>query len=203
MPSGGTSRGSAVSVGTFFDRPQLDAFLREFSERLARFADRLGDRFSSDRRALYERLIASAPRLHERYQTHRDLTIVHGDAHVWNLLYPRDPSSADVRLIDWSAWRLDTATDDLAYMMALHWYPERRRRLEPSLLDHYHAALVAHGVTGYDRRALANDYRASVLWQLTTPVWQADHKLPASIWWSHLERILLAVDDLGCRELLG
>jgi hypothetical protein len=23
------------------------------------------------------------------------------------------------------------------------------------------------------------------------------------IWWSHLERIHLAVDDLGCRELLG
>ena len=145
----------------------------------------------------------AAPRLLDRYRTHRDLSVVNGDAHVWNVLYPREASSADVRLIDWGGWRVDTATDDLAYMMALHWYPERRRRLERPLLDRYHTALAAHGVTGYDRRALAEDYRASVLWQLTTPVWQAEHNIPASIWWSHLERILLAVDDLNCRELLG
>jgi hypothetical protein len=26
--------------------------------------------------------------------------------------------------------------------------------------------------------------------------------LPPLIWWSHLERIMLAVDDVGCRDLL-
>jgi hypothetical protein len=26
--------------------------------------------------------------------------------------------------------------------------------------------------------------------------------IPAVIWWNNLERILLAVDDLGCRDLL-
>src|SRR5262249_51134918 len=126
-----------------------------------------------------------------------------GDAHVWNLLYPRDASSLNIRLIDWSGWRIDTATDDLAYMMALHWYPERRRRLERPLLDRYHDGLVAHGVRGYNREALTEDYRLSALWQILTPVWQAAHKLPAVIWWGHLERSMLAVDDLGCRELLG
>jgi len=146
--------------------------------------------------------VAASPRLLARYRTHRDVTIVNGDSHVWNVLYPREPSSSDIRLIDWSGWRIDTATDDLAYMMAVHWYPERRRRLEQPLLDLYHAALVSHGVQGYDRRALAEDYRASVLWQLAIPLWQADHNLPPVIWWSHLERICLAVDDLGCRDLL-
>jgi len=191
-----------ASIGTWLDDGQLEASLREIPGQLARVADRLGDRFSSERRRLYERFIASAPRLLARYRTHRDLTVVSGDAHVWNLLYPREPDRRDIRLIDWSGWRIDTATDDLAYMMALHWYPERRRRLEQPLLDRYHAALVAHGVSGYDRAALAEDYRLSVLWQLTTPIWQADHHLPPLIWWSHLERIFLAIDDLGCRDLL-
>ena len=36
-----------------------------------------------------------------------------------------------------------------------------------------------------------------------TPVWQASVDLPPVIWWSHLERITLAVDDLGSRELLA
>jgi hypothetical protein len=70
------------------------------------------------------------------------------------------------------------------------------------LLDRYHETLLAHGVEGYDRRALADDYRFSVLLRITTPVWQAASNIPPVIWWSHLERIFLAVDDLDCRELL-
>ena len=27
--------------------------------------------------------------------------------------------------------------------------------------------------------------------------------IPAVIWWNNLERALLAVDDLGCRDLLS
>jgi aminoglycoside phosphotransferase (APT) family kinase protein len=55
----------------------------------------------------------------------------HGDAHVWNSLHSPD---GDVRVVDWDDWRLAAPTDDLAYMMALHWYPERRHRLEDALL---------------------------------------------------------------------
>jgi hypothetical protein len=84
----------------------------------------------------------------------------------------RDGRSDDVRLFDWDSWRIDTATDDLAYMMAMHWYPDRRRRLERLLLDRYHDALIAHGIAGYDRRALDEDYRLSTLWLLMRPVWQ-------------------------------
>jgi hypothetical protein len=87
-------------------------------------------------------------------------------------------------------------------MMAMRWYPDLRRRMERPLLDRYHAALVAGGVRGYDRRALDDDYRLSVLWHITTPVWQATNDIPPVIWWNNLERILLAVDDLSCRDLL-
>ena len=42
-----------------------------------------------------------------------------------------------------------------------------------------------------------------MLWQIMTPMWQANHGLPPWIWWNHLERIMRAVDDLDCLELLG
>jgi hypothetical protein len=87
-------------------------------------------------------------------------------------------------------------------MMAMHWYPDRRQRLERRLLDRYHAALLSYGIRGYDRRALYDDYRSSVLFLLMLPVWQEAFNIPAVIWWNNLERILLAVDDLGCRDLL-
>ena len=54
-----------------------------------------------------------------------------------------------------------------------------------------------------DRRALDDDYRLSVLWQTATPVWQAANDIPTWIWWPHVERIFMAVDDLGCRDLLA
>ena len=88
-------------------------------------------------------------------------------------------------------------------LMAVHWYPDRRRQIEQPLLDRYHAELVVHGVKGYDRRALADDYRLSALWQTATPVFQAAANIPTMIWWNNFERIFMAVEDLACRELLA
>ena len=169
--------------------------------KIAEFEERLGDRLPRERRDLYALLLDRAPRLVKRTDSRRAVTIVHGDAHVWNCFLPRDGGS-DVRLFDWDSWRLGVAAEDLAYMMAVHWYPDRRRAMERPLLDFYHAELEAHGVRGYDRRALDDDYRLSALWCITTPVWQAGANIPPVIWWNNLERIHLAVEDLGARDLL-
>ena len=87
--------------------------------------------------------------------------------------------------------------------MAMHWYPDRRRRMEKALLDRYHATLLAQGVSGYDRPTLDEDYRWSVLWQITRPIWQEAFNVPARVWWNDLERAFLAIDDLNCRDLLA
>lgn len=190
-----------VSVGTWLAADAANQYVHRSASQFESFTDRLGDRLPRERRDLYARFLEAAPSLLARYHARRNMTLVHGDAHVWNVFLPRDGGD-DVRFFDWDAWSIGVASADLVYMMALHWYPERRRRIERALLDHYHAALLAHGVCGYDRRALKDDYRLSVLWQMMTPVRQAAAGLPPLIWWSHLERIMLAVDDLGCRDLL-
>ncbi len=156
---------------------------------------------SPERRALYQRLLAAAPRLFSDAGAVPNVTIVQGDSHVWNCFLPRDRGD-DVKLFDWDGWRVGTGATDLAQMMTLHWYPDRRRRLERSLLDRYHAVLLAHGVAGYSREALAADYRQSTLRLLMWPIWQAVNDVPAVIWWNNLERLLLAVKDLGCAALL-
>jgi Ecdysteroid kinase-like family len=192
-----------VSVASWLDADALDRNRQKFSEHFARFADLYGDRLPAERRELYARLLDAAPRLRQRYLSHRNVTIVHGDAHFWNFLLRRDDQGDDTRFFDWDGWRIDVGSSDLAYMMAMHWYPDRRQSYERLLLDRYHGALLAHGVKGYERRALADDYRLSVLLRVMTPVWQWAVGIPPLIWWNNLERIFLAVDDLGCRELLG
>jgi hypothetical protein len=192
-----------TSIGKWLDAEAMDRQMQLVASDFKRFADRVGDLLSRERRRLYEQLLGSAPRLLQRYHSHRNFTITQGDAHFWNTFLPHDHGSDDTRLFDWDSWRLEVASRDLAYMIALHWYPDRRQAMETSLLDEYHEMLVAHGVQGYDRHALEADYRLSVLWQITTPVWQAVNNIPAVIWWNGLERIMLAVDDLDCRSLLS
>jgi hypothetical protein len=167
------------------------------------FADALGEGLSPERRALYEKLFAEAPRLVQRIRAWRHVTVTQGDAHVWNCFLPKDAGTETPRLFDWDGWQVAVGTEDLAYMIAMHWYPDLRRRTERPLLDAFHDELLACGVKGYDRRALQDDYRLSVLWQTTRPIWMRSVGIAPGIWWNNLERIHLAVDDLDCRELLG
>lgn len=82
----------------------------------------------------------------------------------------------------------------------MHWYPEQRHYADAPLLDAYHDELLMQGVTGYERRDLQADYRLSVLWETTRPIWFSHSGFPAAVWWGNIERIHLAVDGLGSRE---
>jgi hypothetical protein len=168
------------------------------------FVDFLGDRLSSDRRRLYEQVLSSwpFPGVLERVADRRGLTLVHGDPHVWNFMYPRDPAHDRARIIDWHEWSIGLGTDDLAETIALWWYPERRARLEMHLLRRYHERLVEHGVQAYGWERCRDDYRLSVIKSLLSPVWMHAQGRTPAFWWPILERVVLAFQDLGCVELL-
>jgi thiamine kinase-like enzyme len=189
------------SIGGWGDAKAVDDFLQRLERKVAEFEEWLGDRLAPRRKDLYRSLLDRARCLMKRTDSRHGVTIVHGDAHVWNCFLPRDGGS-DVRLFDWDSWRLGVAAEDLAYMMVVHWYPDRRRSMERPLLDLYHKQLQSNGVSDYDRRALDDDYRLSALWAIVTPVFQASANIPPLIWWNNFERIHLAVEDLECRELL-
>jgi hypothetical protein len=173
------------------------------------WVDYLGDRLSVERRRIYEQVLASLPGLLEQRLAHGEtLTIVHDDAHVWNFLLPHDPTRDRVYLVDWEQWGVSAGPHDVAYMLTLFWYPERRARMERDLVRRYHDRLVEHGVTGYDWDACWYDYRLFAARHLLVPLW-------AWTWaqrlgrrwgfhrWMQLEKALLAFEDLGCAEILG
>lgn len=189
-------------IGVLASAEDSAARKEDFAGHYDRFADLLGDRLSEERRLLYRRLIDQWPRLSQRYHARRHLSVTHGDAHVWNFLLPRPGVRDSIRVFDCDLWSVNVPTGDLAYMMAMHWYPHGRQAMERALLNHYHDTLTACGVTGYSRGALDQDYRWAVLWLITKPVWQWALNIPPVIWWNNLERVMMAVDDLGCEELL-
>jgi hypothetical protein len=168
------------------------------------FVDLLGDRLSAERRGLYERILAvwPLPPYAVRLAAGQAVTLVHGDTHYWNFLTPSDPTVDSVRIIDWAVWHIGVGPSDLAYLIALSWFPERRARMEQALMRRYHDRLAERGVRGYDWEQCWLDYRTAMIYHLLWPIFWYRY-LPASIWWNALEKGMLAFADLGCEELLG
>ena len=201
----------------FWSHPQLGAEIGELTTEagfaslvemlrghLDSFIDFLGDRLTLERRASYERILDGSMQPWRRMLRPEGLTVSHGDAHCWNFLYPRDPAQEGSRalIFDWHLWHIDIPLKDLAFMIALNWYPERRARLEQPLLRRYHAALVERGVGNFSWEDCWHDYRQAVLRELFVPVWQWSSGMQPGVWWSNLEKIWMAFEDLRCAELL-
>lgn len=164
--------------------------------------EQAGDALDDDTRNGYARFVRGFPVLVEQAEQLRGKTLIHGDAHVWNWMLPRDGTEDVPKLIDWDGWHVGVGVWDLAYMMAVQWDRAVRQRFEMSSLDRYHAALSHAGVTDYSRDALQNDYRLAVLLHMRTPITRFARNMSAYVWWPQLSRIRHAVEDLHCLDLL-
>ena len=120
ITSSGIIRCSGRILARWPETSQLSA-TRSASQHFAAFVDTLGDRLSAKRRGLYEKSL-----LIPGYRPSGPKTLVHGDAHWGNFLYPYDPTAYSLYLIDWAVWHVNSGVGDLAYTIALQCYPERR-----------------------------------------------------------------------------
>lgn len=136
------------------------------NENLAAYQERLGDLKSSVGKFLNSKhldvlaKIATAypDKRRERLLAGQGITLVHRDLHPGNLLY----SPRESLIVDWQSWRVDTATDDLAYMMAFYWPQHLRHFQEKPLLQRYHETLLRQGVKNYSWDEFLYDYKASI-----------------------------------------
>jgi hypothetical protein len=197
--------GLGATVGELLDRSAVKEIVARVETELAGIADYLGDALSPHRRSIYERALGFMTEFWARRLTSTERnTLLHGDAHLWNFLHPKDVDNGRAYIIDLGTTnRIRPPTNDLAYMMALQWYPERRAIIELGLLKCYHDRLVSQGVRDYCWDDCLLDYRFSVVAHLFTPVSQwAGKRVPATVWWHNLDRIFQAYEDLHCGELM-
>lgn len=191
-------------IGELFDEAALAKLADLLREALSGFVEYLGDRLSAVRHQACEHAMTILPALWDRrLKSVEHNTLIHGDAHLWNFLHPKDAENGRAYLIDLATSnRIRPPTNDLAYMMALQWFPERRALMEEALLRHYHEALVWRGVKDYSWADCLLDYRYSIVTHLFTPVMQwHSQQVPATVWWYNFERISEAYKDFRCNEL--
>jgi aminoglycoside phosphotransferase (APT) family kinase protein len=135
---------------------------------------------SEPRRTLVTQILELIPILLKQHAAEAARqTLIHGDAHFWNFLIPKDSSASPI-LIDWQSWEIGFVAEDLSYMIGLHWYPERRARYEKQLLEAYLAELYQHDIR-YSFAELWYDYRLHLAKQLLTPIAQSQIGVPALV----------------------
>jgi hypothetical protein len=191
-------------IGDIPTRQAVAALEHDFAQVLTEFESFLGDRLLAADREVYQQLMTMLPALAselvERGIRRQNITLIHGDAHWWNVLYSRDHTAAPY-LIDWQGWRAGICTDDVVSLVGMHMYPDRRRAFGMNLIRRYHDALIARGVSGYTWTEYWNDLRLSAVCSLSLPVTQWHGGLPPRVWWQSLQRILSMCADIGCKDL--
>lgn len=172
----------------------------------AQFAEFAGDGLTPAQLRAYERVLAALPRLLQRVTQGRNLTLIHGDAHMANVMLPSahpPPIEARALIIDWQLWGISYWADDLANLMALHWDREQRRGLERDMLLHYHAQLTHRGVRDYAWADCWDDYRLAVIVRVMfMPMWFWVTGAALGEVWRSLRSAWLAYEDLACYRLL-
>ncbi len=190
-----------AAVGKLHTPESLTTMVQGIAAHLPAFIDALGDRLTAEGRRIYERVFGSPLKPWMRLTDPRALTVIHGDAHTWNFLFPRS-GAGPAFLIDWQLWHIDLGARDLAFFIALHWYPSRRHELELALTRYYYDRLLTHGLENYSFDELWLDYRRCVVRNLTIPIIFWSRGMNPEGWRHRLECALASYCDLVCDELL-
>ena len=181
---------------------ELQIRVQQVGEGYSQFVDFLGDRLSKRRKTTYELIFEKlSGLLWNRLSAAKNQTLAHGDAHYWNFLFPNDRTASHCILFDWQTWAVELGARDLAYMIALNFYPERRQSLEQTLLKFYLEELQKQEID-YAWEELQTDYRAYVIFNLLYPILWHYHQVTPIVWWPRLENGFAAYEDLACVELL-
>jgi aminoglycoside phosphotransferase (APT) family kinase protein len=165
--------------------------------------EKLGDRLTADDRETFTTAMGLVTPwlLAERDR----FALLHGDYRLDNLLF--DPDRSRVSVVDWQTLGIGLPARDLAYFTATSLNPQLRSTIEEDLVDEYHRALLAFGVTDYGRETCWRDYRlgmpqtvliSALGFAFATATERGDDMVLTM-----LQRGCQAIRDLGTLELIA
>jgi hypothetical protein len=187
-----------------FNKKEIFKWFNNQKETLNRFLKFLEDRISDDKKELFKTVFTLYPQFAYERIIKENITVLNGDAHLWNFFYPKDIGNEKSRAIlsDWQAWSIGVGCQDLAWMIGLYMYPESRNILEKDLILRYHTDLLKLGIKNYSWDECWYDYKLFILLNLYRIVWMWEINYYPSIWWPAFENTIYTIQDLSCMELL-
>ena len=134
-----------------------------------------------------EFILNNLSKVYLRLTNRLNQTLIHGDAHLWNFLYPIDIKADKAIFIDWQNWKICIPTNDLAYMLSLH-LNENDFDFEKKMIKYYFNMLKANYIH-YAWEDFDFDYKLSIIKVIFTPFWQFYQNVDSSIWTNYIKKI--------------
>ncbi len=191
-------------VGTW---PQENEFINTLTyshleQHLPHFFHALADRLSSNQCQLIETVMDQFPALAWKHlQADEGITLIHGDPHYGNFLFPNASSRSSIVLIDWQVWGVGIHALDLAFMLG-YWRAIFQTSGEMELIQHYYQHLRHFGITDYSWDTCWNLFRFYTMRNLLIPIGLHAIGIPTEGWSSWLEQGFAAFQELRCETLL-
>jgi hypothetical protein len=141
-------------------------------------------------------LAALAPAVARAHADPARWTLLHGDAHHWNVLHPRLPEDGDPVWIDWQLWRVGLPAFDVAWMLGMNSQPGWRAKHEGAAVAAYLRAARAAGVP-VELGRFERERALALAFHLTVPVTLSSSDVPETLWRGMVERGCAALADAG------
>lgn len=195
----------AVAWLPAFDDASLAPLEPVFQQCWAPYRAFMGDRLSPDMLAVGDALSTRIRRI----QTHLaqgPRTLVHGDFRADNFFFGE--ADAPPAIVDWQIVIKGRGGFDLAYLLTGNLTVEDRRANETELVQLYHSALCAGGVTGWSAKDAWRDYRTCAVFAWIWPVIAIGSLDPANergvaFFFEWSKRVCTAIADLEAAEVLN
>jgi aminoglycoside phosphotransferase (APT) family kinase protein len=164
--------------------------------------DRLGANLdAADHGTLREAMTVIEPWLLDQPR----FSLMHGDFRADNIMF--HPADDAVTIVDWQTIGVGLSTRDLAYFTGSSLQIESRRANEAALVDEYHAELLRHGVTGYDRDTCWHDYCTGMIQPPLISLLGCAFAAPTArgdeMFVHTMKRSAAAIRELGTLELIA
>ncbi|NKB70679.1 MAG: phosphotransferase [Candidatus Latescibacteria bacterium] len=164
------------------------------TQALPRWVDAQGDQFPQAWQGVWEKAVVAWARLYQQRTTaEKALTLIQGDAHLENVLIPRQSGRAAI--IDWEGLTRGLGVWDLSrFLLCFSLAVETRRHFEEVLLRQYYRRVDAAGIAGYSLEMCRSDYRLCILANIAHVLVWGDP--------SYMRSTMAAYRDWACEELL-
>jgi len=176
-----------------------------FADIVQRFPALCGDLVPDQDLQEAAKLITHAERWKQVFSTPQCLW--HSDLRADNVMFDAADGQRPVVILDWQGLGYGLGTIDVAYWLGTSMTTDARRAHERALVDHYHAALVGHGVPDYSRERCWNDYRRNAIHGLQIGVFGlgAVKRSPRGdrMWQNWIARTAAQVRDLDSYSALA
>jgi hypothetical protein len=185
--------------------PDANYYIQNTYESYQKFINYVRNRFDVETLTIFEHALKISVGLeterYERISSKDNITLIHGDSHIYNFMFPHDQNKTSV-IIDFQFWGVGIGARDIAHLTRISFPENFGEEFHQLLVKKYYEMLLVHGVHGYTWDACWNDYRKHVASMLLIPMFQyAFFDLKYENWINDISRLISTYKLLQCEGL--